>query len=319
MVHCSRNKPVLTVPGSLPENEFHHQSWEGQVSQPTFAETAQSHGGSCLSNGRLFSRTVRLATAFVLNLCVLTAAAGLPDSAPVRQLVSLSPEATEFLRGMILVLIPETTIDEDDWGQTKRVQSGLNVRFDGLQVRTSRRWKEAKHGEWKRVVVTLLDPAEQFELQVEIVPREDASISLYRVHAKARIRVQGRQQRWNKGVKLYSISGDAIADVALSADIKLERKVITSGGSGRLRILPSIQAASVRLVGFRLLQVGNARGGLVREFGRSLKLIVQRMVARKSNKLTAKINAKIRKKPERFEIPLGIFALLPGLTEPEEE
>ena len=231
----------------------------------------------------------------------------------------MSPEATEFLRGTILLLIPETTIDEDNWGRTKRIQSGLNVRLDGLQVRTSRRWKEAKHGEWKRAVVTLLDPTEQFELRVETVPQEDASTSLYRVHAKARIRVQGRQQRWNKGVKLYSISGDAIADVAMSADIKLKPTVITSDGSGRLRILPSIQAASIRLMGFRLQQVGHAKGALVREFGRSLKSMVKRMVARKSNKLTAKINAKIQKKPERFEIPLGIFALLAGPTESEEE
>jgi hypothetical protein len=72
-------------------------------------------------------------------------------------------------------------------------------------------------------------------------------------------------------------------------------------------------------MGFRLLQVGNAKGALVREFGRSLKLIVKRMVARKSNKLTAKINAKIGKQPERFEIPLGIFALLAGSTKPEQE
>ena len=258
-------------------------------------------------------------TAVVLNLCVLTAVAGQLDLAPAGQPVPMSPEATEFLRGTILFLIPETTVDEDDWGQTRRVQSGLNVKFDGLQVRTSRRWKEAKHGEWKRAVVTLLDPTKQLELQVETVPQEDASASLYRVHAKARIRVQGRQQRWNKGVKLYSISGEAIADVALSADIKLERSVITSDGSGRLRILPSVQAASIRLLGFRLQRVGHARGALVREFGRSLKSIVKRMVARKSNKLTAKINAKIQKKPERFEIPLGIFALLAGPTEAEAE
>ena len=71
-------------------------------------------------------------------------------------------------------------------------------------------------------------------------------------------------------------------------------------------------------MGFRLLQVGNTKRALVTEFGRSLKLIVQCMVARTSSKLTAKINAKIRKKAERFEIPPRIFALLAGLTETEE-
>lgn len=119
-------------------------------------------------------------------------------------------------------------------------------------------------------------------------------------------------------MKLYSISGDKIADVVLSKHIKLPRNVIAWVGSSRLRILPFFHAASIRLMGFRLLQVGNTKRALVTEFGRSLKLIVQCMVARTSSKLTAKINAKIRKKAERFEIPPRIFALLAGLTETEE-
>lgn len=252
----------------------------------------------------------------MLDLSSLTAASSAPESLPAGEPIALSPDAAEFLRATILMLVPHSVVDEDDWGQTKRIQSGLNVRLDGVQLRTSRRWKDVRHGEWKRVEVTLLDPAERFELQVEIIPQEDSSVSLYRVLAKVRIGIKGRQQRWANGVKLYSMSGEAIADLAVSADVELQRKVVSPDGKGRFRVLPSIKSASIRLNGFRLQRVGDTEGAVVREFGRSLRTVARRLVSHKSRKLAAKLNSKIQKKPERFEIPLGVFAVL---VVPQEE
>jgi hypothetical protein len=245
-----------------------------------------------------------------LSLSSLVAAPCETETPRVGEPMALSAEAAEFLRATTLLLVPHSVVDEDDWGQTRRIQSGLNVRLDGVQLRTSRRWKNVKHGEWKRVEVTMLDPAERFELQVEIIPQDDPAASLYRVRAKVRVGIKGRQQRWANGVKLYSISGEAIADVAVSADVELQRKVVGPDGNGRLRVLPSVKSASMRLNGFRLQRVGDAKGAVVREFGRSLSTVASRLVSRKSRTLAAKLNSKIEKKPERFEIPLGIFAVL---------
>ncbi|MEO2031914.1 MAG: hypothetical protein ABGZ35_07495, partial [Planctomycetaceae bacterium] len=153
-----------------------------------------------------------------LSLSSLVAAPCETETPRVGEPMALSAEAAEFLRATTLLLVPHSVVDEDDWGQTRRIQSGLNVRLDGVQLRTSRRWKNVKHGEWKRVEVTMLDPAERFELQVEIIPQDDPVASLYRVRAKVRVGIKGRQQRWANGVKLYSISGEAIADGAVSAD-----------------------------------------------------------------------------------------------------
>ena len=246
----------------------------------------------------------------VLDLSSLIAASPVPASRPVGEPIALSPEAAEFLRATILMLLPHSVVDEDDWGQTKRIQSGLNVRLDGVQLRTSRRWKDVRHGDWKRVEVTLLNPAEHFELQVEIIPQEDSSVSLYRVLARFRVGIKGRQQRWTNGVKLYSLSGEGIADLAIYSEVELKRKVVSPDGNGRLRVLPTIKSASIRLNGFRLQRVGGASGTVIREFGRSLRTIASRLVSRKSRKLAGKLNSKIQKKPERFEIPLGMFAVL---------
>ncbi len=253
-----------------------------------------------------------IALAFSFNLSISPVACGRQNAPPAGQSVLLSPEATKFLRATILFLVPKSIIDEDDWGRTKRIQSGLNVRFDGAQLRTSRRWKDVKHGEWERAEVTLLDPKERFDLHVELIPQEDTSTSVYHIHGKVRLHVEGRQQRWANGAKLYSMSGEAVADVAFSSVIQLKRKVVTFEDESRLRILPSIQSATLRLTGFRLQQVGHIKGTMATEFGHCLKSVVKRMVAHKSDKLAAKINAKIRKKPERFEIPLGVFAVLTG-------
>lgn len=240
-----------------------------------------------------------------------------PPSAPP-QPIPLSPEATEFLRATILLLAPHTSVDEDDWGRTKRVQSGLNVRLDGLQLRTSRRWKEVRHGTWNRAEVILEDPGEDFDLAVSVLPQNEENVSLHRIRAGARVRVRGRQQRWTNGVKLYSISGEGIAHVVLHADVELRRDVVTTDGANRLRVLPEIRNAHLQLTGFQLRRVGHAKGSLVRESGRAFESIAKRLVSRESDELTAKINEKIRKKPERFEIPLGVFAVLAGAPNPAE-
>ncbi len=251
---------------------------------------------------------------------VLVAADGRSASTAV-QPVELSEEANEFFRGMLLLLIPEEYVDEDDWGSQRRVQSGLKVKLDGVKLHTSRRWKQVNHGLWKRTELRLHQPEEKFQLRIEFLPQENEDLSRYRLHATARIRIHGRQQRWANGVKLYSASGDATADVTLRSDITLQRSFVDSEGTKRLRILPQVDSLVFVVNGFRLQRVGHAKGAIVREFGRSLRSVINRLISHRNPRMVRKINQRIQKKPERFEIPLGILSLLVGSSEgttPEE-
>jgi len=244
------------------------------------------------------------------------------ESAPATvQPVPLSEEANTFLRGMILLLMPSEYIDDDDWGSQRRIQSGLNVKLNGGKLHTSRRWKEVNHGVWKRTELRLHQPEEKFQIRVELVPQDDEAFSRYRVHATARVRIHGRQQRWTNGVKVYSASGDATADVTLKAEIALQRTFLDAEGTKRLRILPHVESFAFVVNGFRLRRVGHAKGAIIREFGRSLRSVINRIASRKNPKMVTKINHKIQKKPDRFEIPLGVFSLLVSpveATTPEE-
>lgn len=222
---------------------------------------------------------------------------------------SMSPEATQFVKGMALLLLPTTYTDDDDWGGQKKIQSGLNVKVDGLKLRTSRRWKDVNHGTWKRVDASHVDPQNHFRLNIELLPRLEKGIPRYRVHAAMRLRATGRQQQWARGVKLYSISADVLADVEFNADLHFQTHVTKTDGGSKLRVLPHIEQADAKLVGFSLRSVSHAKGGAVREFGHSIESIVKRAVRKKGDKLAAKINGKVQKKPERFEIPAGILAV----------
>lgn len=246
--------------------------------------------------------------AFGLVCCQSVAAQDFPTK-PAEE-TPLSPQAVQFLRGITLMLLPPTYSDDDDWGNTKRIQSGLNVKVDGLKVHTSRRWKDVNHGTWKRADAQLVDPKEHFHLEVAVLPRKKKDSPRYRISVSMRLQIVGRQQQWSLGAKLYSISANAVADIAMTADVEFQSKLVTKDDRARLQVLPHIETASVQLRGYRLNGISHAKGGGVRELGRAIEPIVQRAVRKKSQKLPAKINGKIQQKPERFQIPASILAFL---------
>lgn len=229
----------------------------------------------------------------------------------------LTPAATDFVKGMALVLLPETYSDDDDWNSTKRIQSGLNVDVDGFKVKTSRRWKNVNHGTWQRVDASLVNPKDHFDLAISLLPKKDAAVPRYRVRAKLRLRATGRQQQWSFGAKLYSLSAEFVADVGLTADLHFKNELVKSDGDSKLRVVPHIENAQARLENFSLRRVSHAKGGAVREFGKVVESIVKRVIKKKNQKLTAKINGKITKKPERFEIPAGVLAIFGATPQAE--
>lgn len=230
-----------------------------------------------------------------------------------------TPAATQFVKGMVVLLLPQTYTDDDDWGRQKKVQSGLNVDLHGLKLKTSRRWKDVNHGTWQRVDATLVDPQQHFDLAIVILPQQERGISRYRVTAKVRIRATVRQQQWSYGAKLYSVSADALADVRVTAELQFRSQLIKSAGESKLRVLPFIETLNARLESFSLRRISHAKGALVREFGRAVKGLLQRGIEKKNANLAQKTNSRIQKKPERFEVPAGILGVFGATTEAKSD
>ena len=129
---------------------------------------------------------------------------------PNHQRRDLPEEGQHFIRSVALILLPQRFDDEDGWGDEKRIQSGLNVDFDGGKLKTSRRWNMVNHGTWLRGSGELVDPANTFTLRAIQLPDPDEETQRYEIHTSAKLQVNGRQQQWNYGVMLWSISADAV-------------------------------------------------------------------------------------------------------------
>lgn len=234
----------------------------------------------------------------------------------------LTQPATDFIKGLALILLPPTFSDDDDWGGTKKIQSGLNMKLDGLELKTSRRWKQVNHGLWRRVDAKLVDPEEFFDLQIWFVPQTESKQPAYRVKASLRVAVTVRQQQWNRGIKVYSVSSDILTDVSLDSVIDFRSKMVEVESEKRLQILPHMQTADVRVQQFSIRRVSHAKGSAVREFGKAFEGLVRQVVKKKSQKLPAKVNSKIEKKSDRFQISgtmLSVFGLQPAVDDAATE
>gem|GEM_PF-1278222 len=227
-------------------------------------------------------------------------------------------QGIDFLRSIILLLIPRTFDDSDDWGRETRIQSGLDIDFDDGRIRTNRRWKHVNHGSWLQGSGELLTPEETLQLKATQLASTNGDSRRYRIQTAAKLRIIGRQQQWNYGMRLWSISADAIADVRLDVDLEVRTQIFSSDSGPRLRFLPKITRANARLDDFSLRRISHSKGTVVREMGDWLKELIDLRIRKENRDLADRINQALQRKPERLEIPLTPANWFSGSSEAQE-
>jgi hypothetical protein len=241
---------------------------------------------------------------------------------PNHQRRDLPEEGQQFIRSVALILLPQKFDDEDGWGDEKRIQSGLNVDFDGGKLKTSRRWNMVNHGTWLRGSGELVDPLNTFTLRAIQLPDPDEETQRYEMHTSAKLQVNGRQQQWNYGVMLWSISADAVVDLSLHAVFDVKSEVVTTDKGTRLRFVPTVTQATAKMENFRLQRISHLKGTVVQGHGEVIEELIQMRLRHENKDLPARINKAIKKKPEKLEIPFDIggwFGISPKASTPKVE
>ncbi len=234
---------------------------------------------------------------------------------PNRERRDLPDEGQLFIRSIALMLLPQKFDDEKGWGDEKRIQSGLNVDFDGGRLRTSRRWNMVNHGSWLQGSGELVDPAKTFSMKAAQLPDLDDRTQQYQVNVSAKMSVTGRQQQWNYGVMLWSISADATADINVEVTFDVKSEVVTTDTGSRLRFLPNVTQAAARLDNFKLHRISHVKGTAVKGVGELVEELIQLRIKRENKDLAARINKALQKKADHFEVPFDIggwFGIRPG-------
>jgi hypothetical protein len=229
----------------------------------------------------------------------------LPEQDPGKIDLDQTPSGTKSLLTTLVVdNLPGDYEDTKKWGQTRKRWDGLHIRIDGLKVDTKRRWKTVNHGTWQRYRVTLVDPEEHLRVRVVHLHRVGPGKIGFDLLLDARLNVWGRLQEWNNGLRLFSLSGEAQADVELQLGVELATTIDPTRFPPDVLLQPKVDSARIDVRSFRLKRISKADGPLVRELGDSLENVVRKKLAEKNVKLAAKINRQIDKKKDDLRLSL---------------
>ena len=121
----------------------------------------------------------------------------------------------QLLTSIVREHIPCEYEQRDNWGHTTEVWDGLQIKRDGLQVKTRSRKKSVNDGTWKRYQIQLVDPNQQFHVNVANVRAAPGGRAELDVEVEAALHLTGRIAQWERGLQLFSISAEADARVRL--------------------------------------------------------------------------------------------------------
>ncbi len=247
-------------------------------------------------------------SAIVLAVCWSMLGASFSTSTRAEQPTPLekafvpSEEFQTFVTALARENIPAEYERKKNWGATKAVMDGLDVDLRGLRLDTKRRWKDVNHGTWQQYRVTQIDPEQNLAVRIEEVREADGGQVQCRISATARMHCFGRQTQWERGVQVYSISAEAEAAVKLTARAILKPRIDPSSFPPDLILLVSIDQADLEIQDFRLQRVSHFDGPVVKSLSKTVREVIEDVVAEKRPELVAKINRKLEKEQDKLRL-----------------
>ena len=189
--------------------------------------------------------------------------------------------------------LPDQYVDDRKWGLKKEFYTGLSVRRDGFKIRTKRKKKLVNHGTWKRYEILQIDPDQNVEFELGEPKDNDAGNVEFTIQLGSKVKTLARVARWNRGIRVASVSMDADAKVRLTLLVELGVALDPTKIPPDVILKPHVKNANVELQQFRLNRISKIDGKVARELGRSMRKILEKKIAEKKHKLVAKVNKKI--------------------------
>jgi hypothetical protein len=216
-----------------------------------------------------------------------------------------SPEFQAWLTNLVREHLPHEYERKKNWGHTGRQFTGVSVQLDDGQLKTHRKFDEVNEGRWTMYRVKLADPQEQFDVQVsrmEELPDGRVAMDLAAV---ARLDVFGRQSLWTRGVQVFSLSAEADAKVRLTAHAEIATRLDPTVLPPDVHLAPTITAARLDILEFKLRRISRADGPLVRSLSHTVREQLEDKLAEDNEKLVAKLNKSLAKQQGKLKLSLS--------------
>ncbi len=191
------------------------------------------------------------------------------------------------------------------WGATKKVYAGVDIDNDGLRLETHRRYRDVRHGKWLRYEVDLNNPTDPRNLKVEVVRAEtlpDGRL-MANLRIDAKIDINARQERWNYGFQLYSVSVKATARLQLTLETTMGFVFDYTRVPPDIVFDPIVDSASIKLVDLEVDRISKLGSDVAEEFGDIVERALRDdYLPKQGDKLAGKLNVSIARRRDKLRI-----------------
>lgn len=246
-----------------------------------------------------------------LLLTILTVvgvdAVALPAQPPAKQNGPYDQLATT-LKPILAGAMPGTLHEKiDNWGHQVMVPVGVKWRGLRPQVQKSPR----NHGEWRKLIISSQDLPRTLDVKIFDVKNIDAERQTFKVFLTFQMGVYYDQQNWESGVRLWSGSVRARAQVKLLMDCENTLKVELDKNNLPDFIL-RLRVTSAKLDYDNLVfeHVNGVGGDAAKVMGAATHRAMKQWRPSIERDLLAKASASIVKAADTKEIRLGFSGLL---------
>lgn len=205
---------------------------------------------------------------------------------------------------MVLQNIPHQFREDKDWGGQQLRWNGVDVRFDGLKIKTHRKKKRVNHGTWKKYEVSLLNPAEQFSIAVKNMRESHDGKMAFDVHVIAQLKIDGRQAKWIKGVQVFNVSVDGKTKVKLVTTIELRTLMDMTKFPPDLVFRPQATAVKISLTDFRIDRISKLGGEVTQQISRLARRSIEDKLTSQEAKTLKKINEQFAGNADKLRLSL---------------
>ena len=211
----------------------------------------------------------------------------------------------KFLTSLALDSIPHSYTEDKDWGKQDERWDGIKWRRDGWKISSKRRKKKVNHGVWRKYSIELIDPSENFSVQLKNLRKLDDGKTAFDLHFVAKLKIDARESKWVKGVQLYSFSARGHTKVRLIVTCELGVTVDITGFPPDLVFAPTVTGADLAVDDFRIDRISKVGGEFAQQITKMIRKELDKKIVEKENKLVSKINRQLEKKKDDLRLSIA--------------
>lgn len=206
---------------------------------------------------------------------------------------------------LIQANLPTHYHGDKNWGETKRIYAGVDIDHDGLKLKTHRRYREVRHGKWLKYAIDLKDPTDPRHLNINVASAAmDTSGRLnLNLRIDTRVGIDARQERWNYGLQLYSVSTQGTAKLSMSLQASIGFAFDYTRIPPDVVFDPLVEKADIQLIDLEVDRISKLGSDIAHELGDLAERVIRdEYLPKQRSKLAHKLNTQIDRRRDKLRI-----------------